>query len=240
VLERIASTLQQLVAAQGQSQQQQQVLASIATALQQLVAAQGQSQQLQQQQLPQGQAGGQMAAPEQQVQADGQIQAPASLQPLLTLALAAQGQQDGASAVLLALGYPEGHPHRSQIFAALNGVLAVCAPQVHLAGLSMVRPVPGTAARARLLRFVEEHMSVFQQAVMRQGALPTIVSCVARGLRCDALLRERHGARFLEQVGDMYSQLRPGAASGSSAGGSLPEAGNAGGGEGAAGGRAQG
>ena len=172
-----------------------------------------------------------MAAPEQQVQADGQIQAPASLQPLLTLALAAQGQQDGASAVLLALGYPEGHPHRSQIFAALNGVLAVCAPQVHLAGLSMVRPVPGTAARARLLRFVEEHMSVFQQAVMRQGALPTIVSCVARGLRCDALLRERHGARFLDQVGDMYSQLRPGAASGSSAGGSLPEAGNAGGGE---------
>jgi len=215
------------------------VLARIATSLEQLVAAQGQSQlqQQQQQHSAQGQAGRQVAAPEQQEQADGLIPAPGSLQPLLTLALAAQGQRAGASAVVLALGYPEGHPHRGQIFAALNAVLAVCAPQVHLAGLSMVRPEVGSPARARLLRFVEEHMSVFQQAFMRHGSLATTVSCVARGLRCDAGLRERNGARLLEQVEAMYSQCRPGALAGSSAGGA---GGNAGGGEGTAGGRAPG
>jgi hypothetical protein len=169
------------------------VLERIATALEQLSPRPGQ--------LQHG-----PPAEQEQEQEQEQEHVPASLQPLLAAALAAEGQPNAAQAVALSLGFPEGHPQRSLVFAALNAVLAVSAPQASLSGLSMARPGPSSRESLRLQRFCQEHASLCFQAATGQGALPTIVQSVSRGLRCERVLRQRHGKRFLKEVALLVSQ----------------------------------
>ena len=92
----------------------------------------------------------------------------------------------------------------------------------------MVRPDPQSSHAIRTQRFCQEHRSLCMQALWSNGSasLATVIQSVARGLRYNAELRQRHGQRFLEEVGVMFLDSR------SSAGGT------AGGGEGAAGGGA--
>jgi len=155
-----------------------------------------------------------------------QLPVPRSLEPLLAAGLAAAGQQNGASTVVSAFGFPEGHARRALVFAALNAVLAVAAPHTNLPGLRMVRPEPQSSDACRTQRFCQEHRSLCMQAIWSNGSasLATVIQSVARGLRHSAELRQRHGQRFLEEVGIVIVDAR------SSAGGA------AGGGEGAAGG----
>ena len=123
----------------------------------------------------------------------------------------------------------EEHARRGLVFAALNAVLAVAAPHTHLPGLSMVRPDPQSSHAIRTQRFCQEHRSLCMQALWSNGSasLATVIQSVARGLRYNAELRQRHGQRFLEEVGVMFLDSR------SSAGGTAGC--TAGCGEGAAG-----
>ena len=92
----------------------------------------------------------------------------------------------------------------------------------------MVRPDPQSSHVIRTQRFCQEHRSLCMQALWSNGSasLATVIQSVARGLRYNAELRQRHGQRFLGEVGVMFLDSR------SSAGGTD------GGGEGAAGGGA--
>ena len=92
----------------------------------------------------------------------------------------------------------------------------------------MVRPDPQSSLAIKTQRFWQEHRSFCMQALWSNGSasLATVIQSVARGLRYNAELRQRHGQRFLEEVGVMFLDSR------SSAGGT------AGDGEGSAGGAA--
>jgi hypothetical protein len=132
------------------------------------------------------------------------IAVPAPLQPLLVAAQAAAGQVGGAATVVAALGFHDSK--KGLLFAALNAVLAVAAPQIALPGLVMTRPRPDSPDAVRVHRFCSEHMSLCMQCVMQSVLLPTVMQSVARGLRANPELRRRHGDRFLGEVAVLVSR----------------------------------
>ena len=135
------------------------------------------------------------------------VQVPRSLAPLLAAGLASAGHHNGANIVVSAVGFPEGHADRGLAFAALNAVLSVASPHTSLAGLSMKRPEPHNADANRTQASCQEHRSLSMQVVCGGSAtFATMVQSVARGLRHDAVLRRRHGQRFLAEVSSFTLQ----------------------------------
>lgn len=132
---------------------------------------------------------------------------PQSLQPLYVATEAAMGPGGGANVVLLAVGLVEGHPKRSLAFAALNALMAVKRAGSVLQGLSMRGPLPGSRDAVRLERFCREHSGILLQAALEGRNVATIIQSISRGLRSNAVLRQRHGQRLLNEVGALLAAM---------------------------------
>ena len=88
-------------------------------------------------------------------------------------------------------------------FAALNAVMAVAEPSRTLAGLTVTLQ---EADKLRTQRFCQERRSLCMQALWGNGVgVATIAQSVARGLRHDAALRQRHAARFLAELSQLLT-----------------------------------